>query len=94
MLVVISVAEGSVLGCSWGAGEEGFDCWGGVGVRWSSNVLVGSKCAGFSRSMEIFSVRLFSLMVKYLALHLMIRYGQWLKGFLNSIMTKKDMCRC
>ena len=75
MLVVISVAEGCVFGRSWGVGEGGFNCWDDAGVLWASNVLVGSRCAGFSPSREMFSVRLFSLTVKYLAVRLMIGYG-------------------
>ena len=80
MLVVVSVAKGCVLGHSWGVGEAGLDCWDGAGVHWSSNVLVESRCAGFSRSMEMFSVRLFSLIVKYLAVHLLIGYGPSYSG--------------
>ena len=74
LLKVVCLDAGGGRG-GGGAEEEGFDCWDGAGVRWSSNVLVGSRCASCSRSMEMFSAQLFTLMVKYLAVRLMIGYG-------------------
>ena len=76
VVVVVGGGESGFLARGWGVEEAG-----GVRERGhpdvpvSSTVMVESRCAGLSRSVEMVSSRPFFLMVKYLSVRLMIGYG-------------------